>query len=103
MPWRIVYFPSVLKFINRLPDKDRARLKSAISALESYGPNLRVPIAKKVDKNLFELRIKGQDAFRIFYTAVKGVYYLVHVFKKKSQKIPGKELKHALDIVKQLI
>jgi phage-related protein len=103
MPWKIVYFPKVIKFINKLSDKDRSRIKIAIGFLEKYGSGLREPFSKKIDRNLFELRIRGQDAFRIFYSIFYNTYYLVHIFKKKSQKIPRKEIKRALDMIKQLI
>lgn len=103
MSWTVLYFPKVAKYVNKLLLVDRLRLKTAIEHLERYGPDLRQPMAKKIDKNLFELRIRGQDSFRILYTSFKGKYYLVNIFKKKSQKIPRKEIKQALDMIKTLI
>jgi len=49
------------------------------------------------------LRVTGRDPLRIFYTKVKDSYYLLHVFKKKTQKTPSKELKIAIDRAKEII
>lgn len=61
---------------------------------------MKPPDAKKIDRNLYELRIRGQDAVRIFYTKTVTGYFLLHAFKKKTQKIPKKELKIAIDRMK---
>ena len=42
-------------------------------------------------------------AIRIFYTIANNEYYLLHAFKKKSQKTPAKELKVALDRMKEIV
>ncbi|MCX6816327.1 MAG: type II toxin-antitoxin system RelE/ParE family toxin [Candidatus Beckwithbacteria bacterium] len=103
MPWRAILLVKVYKDLVKLSIKDRSRIESAIGFLEKYGPFIKPPLCKKIKANLFELRIRGQDSYRIFYTFVKGNYYLVHLFKKKSQKIPPREIKVALDRVKQII
>jgi len=103
MPWKVLYLPQVHKFISKLSIKDRSRLKLSISFLENYGPDLRAPVSKKISKNLFELRIKGQNSYRIFYSRIKQIFILIHIFKKKSQKIPSREINTALDRLKQII
>lgn len=74
-----------------------------IEFLETGGPFLKPPDAKKVSKNLYELRIRGKDPIRILYTKVGDTFYLLHAFKKKTQKIPKKELKTAIDRMRELI
>jgi len=49
------------------------------------------------------LRIKSTVAVRIFYSPITGIYYLLHAFGKKTQKTPDKEMKIALDRIKELI
>ncbi|KKQ32252.1 MAG: hypothetical protein US48_C0029G0001, partial [Candidatus Levybacteria bacterium GW2011_GWA2_37_36] len=66
-------------------------------------PYLKPPYIKKVKNKLYELRISGKVAVRIFYTIKNGEYYLLHAFKKKSQKTPAKELKTALDRMGELV
>lgn len=79
------------------------RILRSIKLLRDGGPFLRSPDAKKIDNNLYELRIRGKEAIRIFYTKTGQGYLLLHVFKKKTQKIPRKELKLAVDRMKKVI
>lgn len=72
-------------------------------AFFEYGPFLKPPDIKKIQNKLYELRIPGKTAIRIFYTVVQGEYYLLHAFKKKSQKTPTRELKVAIDRAREII
>lgn len=103
MPWLVVHFSKVEDFLLKLPISVRAKISSDIVMLREHGPFLRQPYSKKIAKNLFELRIKGKDSTRILYTFLKNKIYLVHAFRKKSQKTPRKEIKVALDRFKMLI
>lgn len=52
---------------------------------------------KKIGSNLYELRILWRkESYRIFFCIFGSTYYLIHIFCKKSQKIPKKELKLAI-------
>ncbi len=53
------------------------------------------PLSKHLESELWELRVKaGTDILRIIYTSRKGqVIILLHVFIKKQQKTPVKEIK----------
>ena len=99
----MLYLAKVHKYIQRLSRKDRTRIKVAIEFLEEFGPLIKPPLSKKITGRVHELRIKGQNSYRIFYTQLKNDYYLIHIFKKKSQKIPLKEIKTTLDRIKLLI
>lgn len=103
MPWSVVQFDKVEEFLLKLPDDARAKISSDIFMLRQYGPFLRQPFSKKIVKDLFELRIKGKGSTRIFYTFFMNKIYLLHAFKKKSQKTPKKEIKIALDRKRSLI
>lgn len=109
MPWEVKFFQTargdypVKEFIEGLEKKTYARVLKSITMLCNFGPFIRMSYSKKISANLYELRTKGVESVRIFYTRVGGKYFLVHVFKKKSQKIPPKELKIALDRIKDLI
>lgn len=54
-----------------------------------------MPHCKKLTSDIFELRIRGKEEVRILYSTRKGDIYLLHAFKKKSQKTPAKEIKIA--------
>jgi phage-related protein len=71
--------------------------------LEEFGPYLRAPHSKKITDKLYELRIVGENSIRILYTFYNNKYYLLHAFKKKVNKIPKKEIKIALDRIKEII
>ena len=73
------------------------KILRSIKLLSVGGPFLKPPDAKKIDKNIYELRIQGKEAIRIFYKKTDKGYLLLHAFKKKTQKIPKKELKIAID------
>lgn len=86
----------VEKFISSLEEQTIAKVLRTIDLLERFGYQLRLPHSEKVAKDLFELRVRGQQEMRIFYTLRANTAILLHGFVKKSQKIPVKELRHAL-------
>ena len=55
-----------------------------------------MPHSKKIHKELYELRVKGDIEVRILYGFIGKAAYLVHGFKKKSNKTPKKEIDIAL-------
>jgi len=60
--------------------------------LEEFGHKLGMPHSKEVNKNLFELRVRGVQEVRILYGFHKNSIVLLHGFIKKSQKIPKREI-----------
>lgn len=106
--WKVRFFQTargdhpVKKFIEKLSKKAYARVLRSIILLQNFGPFLKMPYSRKLAPGLYELRIKGVESMRIFYTQKQGIYYLLHAFKKKKQRIPKKEIKVALDRVKEL-
>jgi len=82
-------------FIGKQEQSTKAKITRMILVLGQYGPNLGMPYSKKIDRNLWELRISGKEAVRIFYTTKESDIILLHIFKKKTEKTPQKELKLA--------
>ena len=93
----------VQEFIEKQDMATGAKITSYVDLLVSHGPYLKPPYIKKLQDKLYELRISGKVKVRIFYTLVDNEYYLLHGFKKKSQKTPSKEIKVALDRMRELI
>jgi len=61
------------------------------------------PFGKKLDKNLFEMRIRKGGQIRILYFSQEKEYVVgVHGFVKKTQKTPQKELKQAMRVMGQV-
>ena len=87
---------SLERFIESLEKPTIAKVLRTIDLLEKFGQKLGPPHTKKISTHLFELRISGKQEIRIFYSFHKSQILLLHGFIKKSQKIPQREIKIAL-------
>ena len=109
MRWKVKFFQTakgdypVKDFIERLERSGYLKAFRTIRVLEKFGPFIQPPYAKKIQGALYELRIVGKDSIRIFYTQKKSTYYLLHAFKKKTQKTPMKDMQIALDRLPKII
>ncbi len=106
MPWKVKFFQTtrgnypVLQFIEKQDTQTSSKIALSVEMLSNNGPFLKPPFVKKLRDKLYELRISN---LRIFYTIQNNEYYLLHGFKKKSQKTPAKEIKTAVDRMKETI
>jgi phage-related protein len=91
----IIVLKDVEIFIASLEERTIAKVLRTIDLLERFGYRLGIPHSKKIDRDLFELRVRGQQEVRIFYVFKQGAIILIHGFIKKSQKIPKREIKVA--------
>ena len=92
----------IQRFIKSLEKSTIAKLLRTVNILEQFGYEIGMPYSKKVDHDLFELRVRGQQEIRILYAFHQGSIFLLHGFIKKSNRIPPKELliaKQKLDIL----
>lgn len=109
MGWKVKFFQTargsypVKDFILEQERTIQIKIAQSIDLLRDYGPYLKPPYIKKLQSHLYELRISGKVAVRIFYTLSDSEYYLLHAFQKKEQKTPTRELKTALDRMKEVI
>ncbi|KKS13929.1 MAG: Toxin-antitoxin system, toxin component, RelE family [Candidatus Daviesbacteria bacterium GW2011_GWB1_41_5] len=109
MAWKVLFFQTargdspVEDFIKEQDEATYAKVLQSMRLLAKNGPFLKPPYIKKIQDKLYELRISGKVAIRIFYTITNNEYYLLHAFKKKSQKTPSKEIKVALDRMIELV
>ena len=95
MAWGIEYYSrAVERIILRLPPGLLARYVRLTDLMLEFGPALGMPHTRALGGGLFELRVKGQEGIaRVSYgTAVAQRIIMLHVFIKKSQKTPPKEL-----------
>lgn len=90
------------KFIQSLEKPTIAKVLRTIDLLEIFGLRLGMPHTKKVAERLFELRIRGYQEVRIFYTFHKKSIILLSGFLKKSEKTPQKEIGRSLRKLKGL-
>lgn len=109
--WSIVYYKTaqgkdpVYNFINSLDEKAKSKIINTIDLLEGFGIRLGLPHAKKLTGTpLWELRILGSSNIRIFYVVIVGKkFLLLHGFQKKKQKTDQKELKTAVERLKDYL
>jgi hypothetical protein len=99
---QIIYIEEIEKFFNSLEKRTLAKVLRTIDLLERFGNRLGMPHSKKVSESIYELRIRGEQEVRIFYSFHAEAIYLLTGFIKKSQKIPLKELVKAKAIYKSL-
>ena len=105
MRWTIKYYDEqVQNDILDLPDKLQARYLQLTDRMLIYGPNLGEPHTKSLKDGLFEIRMKAKEGIaRAFYCTLKGKeIHILHVFVKKTQKTPPKELKLARKRLKEV-
>lgn len=101
---KIMFFnQKVEDFIVDLEKVILAKTLRTLNLLEKFGIKLGMPHSKKIDNNLFELRIRGKRELRIFYIFHKGkVIVLLHAFIKKTQRISQKQMNLARSRFKTL-
>lgn len=108
MVWNITVFKDargadILNgFIQKLDKQTAAKIARLIGVLGQQGPFLHMPYSKKITNDIYELRIRGKQEIRIFYTFKRNTIYLLHIFQKKTQKIPTYEIEVAQKRLKYL-
>ena len=99
--YQIVFYRSasgrepVRQWLKQLDPVSRKRIGEDLYTLQLGWP-LGMPLARKIETNLWELRSKIVNGItRIMFTEKKGRLILLHGIIKKSQKLPAADLKLA--------
>lgn len=83
------------KELEKFSGRVREEFEKRFSFLRTEG-RLDFPEARKVTKYLFEIRIKFKGEYRGFYAYVGKTYIIIlHIFRKKTQRTPVKNVKVA--------
>jgi phage-related protein len=99
--WRIEFYTDsrghspVTEYISVLSAQEQAEVRDEIRLLREFGLQLKEPHVRQVTDHpkLWELR---PGANRIFYFAHTGrKFFLLHAYRKKSQKAPAREIRMA--------
>lgn len=91
--------------LDALPADMRAKFVWIAELIEAKGlPNVREPYVKRLDRLLWEIRMKGRDgiARAIYVTAHEERVVVVRVFRKKTQKTPKREIELARSRAKEV-
>jgi phage-related protein len=105
MDWKIKYYNEAVKQDVRCFEKSiKAKYFAITDMILEHGPHLGMPFTKTMGKGLFEIRAKGQAGIaRGFFCTIKNnTIIILHVFVKKTQKTPQKELNLAQKRMKEV-
>ena len=94
--------PKLREYIFSLDKQTVSKFTRLTDLLEIFEKKLGMPYSKQILKNLYELRIRGQQEVRVFYCFHQNKTVFVHAFVKKTQKTPQSDLKTAIAKVKLL-
>ena len=100
MAWTVETLNNVVdEELEGLPADMRARFVHISRLIEEFGlERVREPHVKHLCGRLWEMRMKGRSgiARAVYVTAVGKRVVVVHVFEKKTQKTPRREIITAL-------
>ena len=89
------------KELRKFDEEVQLEFEAYFKILELEG-KLDLPHAKKVTRDLFEIRIKVKGEYRGFYAYLgKLDIVILHFFRKKTQKTPIKDLELSQRRLKQ--
>ncbi len=86
-----------IEFLDGLDVRAADKVRRGLELLRLFGNALREPNSKKLNKDLFELRvIESSNIYRMFYFFVVGNEIIItHGFTKKTTKTPDNEIERA--------
>jgi phage-related protein len=100
MPWTVEFLDEDVKaLLDALPPDIRAHFQRIVELIQSHGlERVREPCVKHLKGPIWEMRMKGNSgiARAVYVTAVGKRIVVVHVFTKKTQKTPRREIETAL-------
>jgi phage-related protein len=106
MSWIVEFLNEDVKTLLSLLPKDiRASFERIVSLIQSEGlEQVHEPYVKHLEAKLWEMRLKGRSgiARAVYVTAIGKRVVVVHVFTKKTQKTPRRELETALKRAKEV-
>ncbi len=107
MSWSVQFLDEgVQAALGQLPADMRASFAHIVSLIQAHGlEKVREPYVKHLEGKLWEMRMKGKDgiARAAYVTAIGRRIIVVHVFIKKTQKTPRREIEIALARAKEVV
>jgi len=104
MAWKIELHRKVDEDLAGMPPKIQARMIRLMELMEKHGANLGEPHTKPLGDELFEIRAKSKEGIGrgIFCYMQSKRIVVLHVFVKKDQKTPKKDLELAKERLKEV-
>jgi len=105
--WNVVFLDEdVQAALSDLPADIRAGFWRIVQLIQVHGlERVREPYVKHLEGPVWEMRMKGRDGIaRAAYVTASGRrIVVVHVFAKKTQKTPRREIETALRRAKEVL
>ena len=106
MQWSVGFLDEETKAaLDALPIDIRASFQRIVELIQAHGlERIREPYLKHLEGPLWEMRLKGKSgiARAVYVTATGMRIVVVHIFVKKTQKTPKKEIAKALKKAKEV-
>lgn len=106
MTWTVEFLDEdVAADLSAMPRDIRASFQRIVEMIGSVGlERMREPYVKHLQGPVWEMRMKGKDgiARAAYVTATGRRVVVVHVFAKKAQKTPRRDLETALRRAKEV-
>lgn len=106
MSWTVEFLDEgVVAQLEAMPDDIQAAFRRIVEIIGVQGlEKVREPYVKHLQGRVWEMRLKGKDgiARAAYVTATGRRVVVVHVFGKKTQKTPRRELETALRRAKEV-
>jgi len=99
MQWTVQFLDEAVQAaLSALPRDIRASFERIVHLIQDHGlERVREPYVKHLEGPLWEMRMKGKDgiARAAYVTATGRRVVVVHVFARKTQKTPRREIEIA--------
>jgi len=106
MGWMVQFLDDGVKAaLEALPRDIRARFERIVKLIQVNGlERVHEPYVKHLEGALWEMRMMGKDgiARAVYVTATGRRVVVLHVFVKKTQKTPRREIEMALKRAKEV-
>ncbi len=92
----IYYFhDDIATFLDSLEKSARAKVQRLVRLLSEKEYRLTFPWSRRLEKDLYELRARGEQNVRVFYTFYRNKVVLLHVVSKKTRQLERQDLETA--------
>ena len=98
MAWRVEVLDEAKAALTAMPVDIRASFARIAHLIEEHGlERVREPYVRHLEGRLWEMRMKGKDgiARAVYVSATGRRVVVVHVFVKKTEKTPRREMETA--------
>ncbi len=106
MAWAVEFLDETVKgMLDAMPADIRAAFQRIVEMIQTHGlERMREPYVKHLEGPVWEMRMRGRDgiARAAYVTATGRRVVIVHVFSKKTQKTPRREIEMALRRAKEV-